>query len=460
MRKLREVSRNKRNQVMSLISAVLSISTYFLVMRFIVQSEGLESVGLWSLTIGFVSFVRLMDVSGASSLARMVAMRADSPEAQASYVNTMSLFITGFYVAVCLIAYWPLVHFLQQTVSYEQWGLTQTLILWALISLPINVLGIAHLSAIDGVGRADIRSVINIFGAIVFVVFAMLTVKSIGLLGLAFAQFIRFLTTFIIARVVLLAHLPGLGLLPSKYSREAAKSCLGYGLKYQAASLPMAIFDPLTRILIGRWIGLEYLGVYDLSYKLAVNTRTLIQSYLNPLFPEFTRQWSQGAEAAREYYSDQNLKSMHAVSAGFCAIILLSPAASFFLFSEISGLFIFSTAILSLGWGLASLTLPTQLFGKAAGTLRWSICGQLSILFIAPVLLFGTVQTAEHIWIVGSVAATIIIGHAVEYAGITKVLGLKPVNHSNVRSRLVALALSVAFITLALMAAGWGLANL
>ena len=198
-------------------------------MRYVVQAEGLEGVGIWSMTVGFVSFVRLMDLSGASGLARMLATKQNDPSEQAYYVDTMSLFIFSLYGVLCAFSYLPLAYFLNDSVSPNQWPQTQVLLIWALAALPLNVLGIAHLSAIDGIGRADIRSLVNILGVGLFSIISLALIEQAGLVGLACAQFAQFTATLLAARLVLVKQIKNFKFFPSKISLGAAKACIGYG---------------------------------------------------------------------------------------------------------------------------------------------------------------------------------------------------------------------------------------
>jgi O-antigen/teichoic acid export membrane protein len=443
--------RESRNRVLSLAQSIIWVCAYLVVMRYVVQAEGLEGVGIWSMTVGFVSFVRLMDLSGASGLARMLATKQNDPSEQAYYVDTMSLFIFSLYGVLCAFSYLPLAYFLNDSVSPNQWPQTQVLLIWALAALPLNVLGIAHLSAIDGIGRADIRSLVNILGVGLFSIISLALIEQAGLVGLACAQFAQFTATLLAARLVLVKQIKNFKFFPSKISLGAAKACIGYGLHLQLMSMPMALFDPLTRILVGRWAGLETLGVYDLSYKLAGHTRTLIQAYLSPLIPQFATQWIHSRGAARARFKSINEPTLRIVAAAFGTLVLFSPVASMFLLSEISAVFIFSTTAIALAWGLASLALPTHLLARAAGLLRWSIWGQFVILGLGPALVYWAVHQAGQVWVAIGVAVAIFIGHGIAYLGETRLLQISPIGFSDGRLEPITARSLVAFILLSIL---------
>lgn len=443
--------RVSRNSVFSVTQSIVGVGTYFLAMRYVISVAGLEGVGLWSITVGSVAMVRALDLSGANGLARMVAIKPDAEESKAAYIDTMSIFIFMLYVVLVLVLYVPALHIVRGMVSPASALLAGNLLTLAMVSLPINVVGLAQLSAIDGIGRADIRSVLNIGGFLVYGLFVSTLVRPIGVLGLAVAQIIQYVAVLIFARMFLSSRLVRLRLLPVHFSRGALFETVHYGLRLQAASVPMALFDPLSRILVGRWAGLDALGIYDLSYKLAGNTRTLVQAGLTPLIPEFTRLWSTDTTAARCYHAGVSSRAMRTVALAFTTVILASPAFSWFLLSYISWEFLFNVSVLSLAWGVASCGLTTQLYARAAGLLRWSIIGQWCLLVLGVGLMYAILPSVESVYAVVAVAAAIAIGHLIAFFGESRLLVLTPYGDgSSFKITVVAL---VGFVAVAAAAA-------
>lgn len=443
-----------RNGALSLAQSLVGISTYFLVMRFVVTIVGLQGVGLWSLTMGFVAMIRILDLTGSNGLARMVGINYEDKDRYASMIDSMSVFIFLFYVLLALVAYYPLQNAILVTVEPETGLTAQKLLTWAMIALPINVVGMAQLSAIDGIGRADIRSVLNIFGFFVYGVLSVILIPTNGIIGLAYAQVIQYLLMLLSARSVLVFKVSPLRIIPVHLSRSAALVPLQYGIRLQASTIPLALFDSLTRILLGKWAGLHFLGIYDLSYKMALYTRVMIQASVNPLVPEFARLWTRDTTAAKVYYAGVNMRTFRAVAIAFSLLILASPVFSFFLLEQISPKFIFTVSVLSLGWGLASFGLITQLYARAAGILRWSIFGQWTLLVLGVALVYFSVQACNTIYVPIAVAMSVAVGHIVAFIGETRVLLLSPIGEDQ-DSRLskflfigfLALGLAVAMFT-------------
>lgn len=440
-----------RNGFLSLIQSVVGIGTYFLVMRHVVAVAGLGGVGLWSLTMGFVAFIRVMDLTGAGGLARMVALNPDNERLRSEYVDTLTAFIFALYAVLSLMAYVPLRYAMDESVAQGTEALAHALLVLAMISLPINVAGMGQLSAIDGLGRADIRSMLNIAGFALYGIVAARLVSSQGILGLAYAQIAQYALLLVASRMVLARRLPSLRLVPSRFSRKAAGQALYYGFRLQASSIPMSLFDPLTRFFLARWAGLEALGIYDLSYKLAGNTRTLVQAGMNPLVPEFSRLWSTDNRAARAYHATASSRAVRVIAIAYAVLILTAPMFSLFLLSHISAEFVFSVAVLSLGWGVASVGLATQLFARATGLLRWSIAGQWFLLVLGTSLVYLATQSDESIYAAIGVAVAVAIGHMVAFAGETRMLTLTPFGTG--KQAIASLAALAGFVVIAVLVA-------
>lgn len=415
-----------RNSTLSILQSIVGISTYFVVMRYVVQTTGLQGIGLWSLTMGLVALVRVLDLTGASGLARMVATEPDNPIKQAAYIDTLTSVIFIVYCAACLAAFQPLDLYLRSTIEDPKLTSSTILLAWAMTALPINVIGIAQLSALDGLGRADIRSIINIASFVCYGIIATIFVPSYGIAGLAFSQFSQYIVALIVARFYLVKFIPPLNYLPTQFSRAAARSCLHYGFRLQAASIPMAIFEPITRIFLGRWVGLDILGIYDLSSKLAVQTRALIQSGMNPMVPEFATQFKLDPSLAVELHSQASQKSIRYVALAFSFLLLASPIFSLLLFSKLVPEFLFSMAVLSLGWGTASFGLMTQLFARATGMLRWSITGQWTTLGVGLFSIYVFAKSLDGVFVCVSIALAVLFGHTLGFIGEVRELRLRP----------------------------------
>ncbi|MEO0698777.1 MAG: oligosaccharide flippase family protein, partial [Pseudomonadota bacterium] len=289
--RLRRIATNReaRNGLLSLTQAVLTLVVYFLVMRQIVVVIGLESRGLWSLTASLVAFVRMLDLGGAQVLSRLVATETGREVDQARIIDTAALFGFAAFLVFAVAAYFGLRPVLLNSVEFALRSEASWLLLGLVLTLPVNVLGLVHLGALDGIGRADLRASVAIAALVIYALAALVLIRSQGVMALVYAQGLQHVFTIVAARNVLHTRLAPLAAFPRYFSVEKLRRVVSFGGALQASLLPMAIFDPLCRLLIGRSAGLELLGVYELASKFAASARTLVQAFTNPILPEFAR---------------------------------------------------------------------------------------------------------------------------------------------------------------------------
>lgn len=416
----------RRNSALSFLESIVTLVSYFLVIRHVIGALGLKAFGLWSFTVGVLAFTRVLDITTSNGLARLVAIRSDDEDAKATVIDSFSFCAAGFYTIMFIVAYSPLQKFIGTSVDSELLPLARALLFWGMINLPINIIGIGHLSAVDGIGRADIRACINMVGALVYAICALLLTSKVGLVGLAYAQAAQFTVVLVAARFVLVRFLKPLSIVPLRFSSRAAGENMHYGARMQLSAVPMSIFDPAIRVVLGRSIGLNFLATYDISYKIAGNTRTLLQGALNPFVPQFAWLYQDDPNAARNLYRRVNSIATLAVCTSFGIIIALSPIASEFFLRKISPTFILSTSVLCFAWAIATLSLPTNLFARAAGIFRWSIIGQWVLLGLGVALAYLALTKLGELWTAAAVGIAIVVGNMVAFWGEAQMLSLAP----------------------------------
>ncbi len=439
--------------MLSMVESLALVVSYFVALRMLIQHSGIEYAGLWSLTMGFVTLIRILDLTGAAGLARMVALADGNNRLAAEYIDTLGTIVFAAYTALVLITYLPLHSFFSTFLEIDIREEGLTLFLIAMIALPINLVGSAHLSALDGIGRADLRAILNTGAIILFLLLTWALLPHYGIEGMAFAQILQFIVGLIAARLFLAKSVSALSVLPRAFSKFAARETLSFGAKLQLSSIPMALFDPLSRIMLGRIAGLEFLAQYDIAYKIAGYTRNLVRAYLSPMLPEFSRLVTTDVKAARHLLSETSVAMARLVSVLFTGLILISPLFSLFMFSRMSAEFLLFTAALSLGWGLTTFGVITQLYARAANVLRWSILGQWGMLALCVPIIAATDAYLDDVFLPIVLAFIVFIGHTFAFVGEVRTLQLSPFPSKRSLVPWVGtfVAVCVAMITLMLM---------
>ena len=418
-RKVMRRNAESKNRFYSLLQTIIGICSYFFVIRYVINSLGLEILGLWSLTVGFVSFIRLIDLSGSSSLSRLVAIRKKGSFEQTKTIDTVSIIGLLLFSLLGILFYFSLSDIIFNNLRTEYISLGKNLLLIAVISLPINMLSMAQLSALDGLGRSDIRSIINIICYLIFIFLGIFLISRYGLIGLAYAQLTQYILSLMLARIKLYKYIESLRLLPIYWSSNIFKNIIGYVLRIQFLSMPMMTLDPLIRIIISRLYGLEFVGIYELAYKINGHMRTLIQGYFNPILPELAAVTLRGKNLAYEMTINYHKKFLYINFLLYSSLVLFSPVLSIFLLGEINEEFIKTQSFICIGWCIPTFFLPTNYLAKAQDVLHYSIVGQFIVLLITIICIYISAPLNAFLTVPLSISFGLIVGNLFGFLGET-----------------------------------------
>lgn len=371
-----------RNIGAAALQTVLGVAGQLLAYRALIAEEGLEAIGIWSMTVGVVSFARLGDLSGGAALSRFIPISesGSSKVKSSEYIDSVLIFTTAFYAAVGAIA-WPYVGSalipMMPSLEAEE---VRLLLGLAIISLLLMTAATSQISAIDGLHRSDIRSVIVSVGWVIFLVLTLLIIPDLGVVGLAVAQIAQQAFVLIASRLVLVQHVQDLYFIPRGVTALALKETMGFGVRLQITSLSLLVFDPLSRIMIGWSGGMLILGVYELAYRFVAQARLLVGSSVAPLVPAFAANLTKGSEGAHK--RADLLKRANVINSGASTVLLsgaliISPAVSIFFLDEIDLLFLTLVAAFVLASAFHMTAAPIYSLAQAVGVLRWNALGNI-----------------------------------------------------------------------------------
>lgn len=366
-----------RNAAFAGVQACVGLLCTFWAYRVFIQHVGLEQAGTWSLLFAGVSVARLADVSGAGGLARFVAAARQTSKDPVPYVHTVTLSILGLYALIALplipASYFGLHAFFAGERANEARPLIPLVMVLGLFLMPIAS---ALSSAIDGLHRADQRSVITICASILFVACAVVAVPWFGVMGWAFALVAQQVFIVIASWMLLRRRLRGMGLFPSRWSKSVFAETVHYGLKLQTNSLANLLSDPLARFLIAHFGGLSAAGLYDVATKAVLAIRSIIVQMVVPIIPEFA--------ALENDVAFSTLLKKASAWLSVCAMFFLgitvaaSPLYSLLILKSVRLDLILIISALALGWAVNIASVPYYFAGVALNHMRWNIASQFS----------------------------------------------------------------------------------
>ena len=227
-----------KNSFLSVAQTLIGMVCMFAAYKMLVFFVGIKQLGLWALLISGVSFARLADFTGASSLGRFVAGFELSDSKASVFIETVLLSTTFINIVACAIL-WVfsdliIFHFFKEF-NVEN---IKFLIPFALISsVLLPSISLALSSALDGTQRSDRRSMLTIASYIFFLINVFILVPRYGILGYGISQINQQVFLIIVLWAALKHHFQELSLIPCHFSREAFLSSFDFGLKVQLNSL-------------------------------------------------------------------------------------------------------------------------------------------------------------------------------------------------------------------------------
>ena len=447
--------------MLSVVSAGVNILVYLIVMRLLFKNYGLDAVGFWSLVMALSSVVRLVDISGANTLNRMLPVEAHSESDQVDFIDTMSIFVLVFYFSISVLVFFFSIGYLSNHNTLSNSTSSSLIFVLCLLSVFLNVLSALNQLALDGLGYSQWRSYTVLAGSVICLGTAVFLVPGLGLYGLAIAQICQHAFAIVMGRGLLRRLNQKLTWLPGRFTKNAFVKCWRFGFFFELVNRPKLALDPMVRLIVGSTAGLEALGLYDLANKIIVQVNGLVQAMLSPRVPELADAWSQSDVSLRHTFQQIARLYIPPLMSIYLLVSVAAFGVSLIVFGEVVPLYIFVSSVLLLGYGLASPGLISQIFVQSMADFRWSVTGQaLTVLVMLVTLSFiMTDISVQRLTVV--VSCSIFLGALVEYLGVHSrhrlpMLWHKDTGIFSVLSVITFVTLVLSFIYYGLMFADWG----
>ena len=327
--------------------------------------------------IASASIARAADVTGAGGLSRFVAEAKSDQRDAVPYVHTVVLSTLALYSVLSLMFFafgeYALIHFIEPKLLGEAKSLLPLALIVGLLMAPLSS---TLTSGIDGVGRADQRAILVIISNLLFLGTVLIFVPYFGVWAWGYA--IIFQNAFIIlsAWALLMRHISGLGLLPTKWSFKVLGETVAYGLKLQANSIAMMLSDPVVKFVLNLYGGLEAVGLYELGARLVVALRAVVVQMAMPLVPEFASLRKDGIGVRILLRQSLRTVATYAIVM-LVALVPMAPVYSAVMFGEIKPELLVIIAALSTGYAANILSIPHYFAGIGLNYMRWNISAHI-----------------------------------------------------------------------------------
>lgn len=403
------------NAQWAIAQTIISAVVLFVLYRFLLKELGAEKLGLWSLILASTSLARIGELGFSSATLRFVGkyVGAGAP-GEAAEILESSLLTIALPLAVLAALAIPMVGgVLPWFVPEKHMSDALLVIPWAMLALWLSIASGLVQSAIDGCGRMDRRNMVLIFTNIVYLALTILLAPELGLKGVAIAQAVQAGASLLIMWWLVKLELTGLPLIPCRWQKSRFREIAGFAVSMQIGSIAGMFVEPITKALISRFGGLEFLAYFEMANQVITRARSVLISGFQAITPQFAITNEPSMHRALFLQSQQKVIDL---GVPFMSVLMISfPLISQIWIGRDESAFVISGQIIGITWLLNTLLMPAYFF--LTGTGRGTVVAIAQIVTLTGTFVFGWTG-AQLIGSVGPIAGAgiaLLIGNLYMY---------------------------------------------
>jgi len=381
--KLRQMQKRQIliNATMSVTQIVVISGVLFVLYRFLLNTLGVEQLGIWSLVLATTSVTQIANLGISGSVVKFVAkyIACEEHENVSGVVQTAALSVGLFAGLVLLIGYPFARWILALIIPGESLPLALSILSYAFFALWLMVITGIFQAGLDGYQRIDLRSLLLMGGAVIHLLLCFVLAPSKGLIGVAYARIIQNITILMCSWLLLRRHLPSPPVFPHKWNKGLFKEIIGYGLNFQIISVTAMFYDPVTKALLSKFGGLSMVGYYEMASRMVHQFRALIVSANQVLVPAIADLKERTPEKIQSVYLISYQLLFYFALPIYSLIIICTPLISELWIGHYERIFVIFGALLAFGWFLNTISAPAYFANLGIGELRWNVIGHITI---------------------------------------------------------------------------------
>lgn len=373
------------NSIFSAIQiVVVSISVFFLY-KYIIEVLGIEKLGLWSLILSVTSLASIGNFGFTGSLVKFTAeLSVGNNFKKINAILNSSIICVGIFLAVLfMLIYFLGYNFIGFFVDYKWISISRTLLSFALTSLYINIIASLYFSILEGLNLAYLRAISFITATIIYVVLSVIFIKSYDLLGLAYAQVCQALIFLILGIVLTKRFAFEFNIFYLKWHKNLMKKVFNYGMSFQLIGIAQILYDPITKAILSKYGGLNYVAIFEMASKLVIQVRAISAGIIQNIVPKIVKLNTVfGKEKIINAYKKINNINLFLIFSTLILIIPFSNIISILLLGHSEQKFIIILIITCTGWAINALNISSYMINLGTGDLRWNVISHLTIGFL------------------------------------------------------------------------------
>lgn len=367
---------NRQVIAFSIMEFVTLAAFQFLLFKIVVANLGTEQLGVWSLLISSVQIAKFFDPGLASGSLRFMASASREGDSGKVFriISTAFSATAVIYLILIAIAYFPLKQLIIFAIP-EHTELAFNVFPYALISLYAQTMSGVLLNSLVYIAKVPWKSSIVLISSLLQLSLSVFLIHDVGLVGLAVAQTLGSGFNVLVAAALLFYHLrpSSKDMIPRSADNITAIASTGFMLQFN--SLAWMGFEMLTRVLMSRFGGASYVGLFEVAYRAAAQVRLLFFYAYQSLSASFAAKNNIDglAELYRKYFSRSiGIGAIFSIFSLFCFLPL-----SYFVFGHLGNTEIFFSICCFSATFIHIVLMPIEMLAVALGRVQWNLFGTL-----------------------------------------------------------------------------------
>jgi len=369
------------NAIMSVAQIVIISGILFVLYRFLLNTIGVEQLGIWSLVLATISITQIANFGLSGSVVKFVAKYIARRENEniSGVIQTAVISVSIFVGFILLIVYPIAKWILGLVIPPTSLPVAHAILPYAFFALWTVAITSIFQAGLDGYQRIDIRSILLIGAAVFHLLLCFIFAPTYGLMGLAYARVFQSITILISSWFLLKRYLPLLPILPYKWDKGLFKEMIGYGINFQIITVASMFYDPITKALLSKFGGLSMVGYFEMASKMVQQLRALIISANQVLVPAIANLQEKIPEKVQSVYLTSYRLLFYLSFPLYSLIIIFTPLISEIWIGRYERIFVNFGILLAIGWLLNTLAGPAYFAYLGIGNLRWNVAAHISI---------------------------------------------------------------------------------
>ncbi|MCD1116493.1 lipopolysaccharide biosynthesis protein [Chryseobacterium turcicum] len=333
------------NALSAVLQVVFTAFLYFFLYKYLLESLGVEQLGIWSLILSFSSIANLANLGLTSGLVKFVAeyLLDEDKTKLGKLIFTSVLSMSVLFGSISLIILFFAESLLVHIIDENFLKLALDILPFSLASLCINAISGVFTSVLEGYQKNYIRNFIYIISGIIMFGGTIVLTPEYHLKGVAISQLLQSVFILLIAFVFTVRINPNNRLKYWKWNSQSFKELFNYGYKFQLVSISQLLYEPATKFLLTKYGGLGLVGHYEMATKAVNQFRALLTNANQVVVPIIAEKTKSGeASFLQSFYIKMNrvlllltlpLSTLLIVATPFISLVWLGTFNEDFIFS-------------------------------------------------------------------------------------------------------------------------------